>query len=666
MVDGTEQPCRMRIFLPGGENGTIFVTGIQIEEGRKATDFQALSITEKRDASEMLLRTSDHLRQISANLSRFEGGLKESLLEDISRLMEQVGALDHRLKEVEGQSPEQWRRLADEGRGLVKVAEGIGILGWWNNAWQDLSSRALPQPQNERKSVKVSLGVNDYGALLLPVANFTDNSIPVEVSVGVETAPFSTLSALEGPVSVSRVLMVSHQGLNTNAPIATDKEYPYYLEPLGNGNTTLLPSGETSQIWFDISSKGLAPGEYTYPVRLKALNQDYTWEGEIIVEVLPVELAERIPTNVLAFAAEPFYREPFRTQAQDWPILKLTSKERLEIAKPWLSAWEEMGFNRLMLTNQFLKVNFAEDGTLSEEIDYSLMDAYRELWASIGAAHWGGYNLAAYHIYPSWKDKATLKTNDHYKARTKSVFQSLLKYAEKNGVEVENFPISMFDEPHREQIDVTRQGREVLKELNPKWPVLATVSGTTEADLKDLIPNVDIFVVRQRMGQMDMRPETIKALKASGKKVWGYSCSGSFEYTNPYRYYRLLPWQAWRNGLEGYGIFMTFDERAYEKLGAKSAYFSPLFLGKNGPVFGKGARAFQQGGRDWCLFAKARDLTKELRDEGSSEDADALEGHLDRSIKQVLSEESDATVADSTRTSLLREIARLQKSSEKE
>jgi hypothetical protein len=659
LVGGVEQPCRMRIFLPSGEKGTLLVTGIQIEEGRNASDFQAVSVTEKNDASKALRKAAAHLQQIEESLAKFEGATKESLQRDTKSLREKISTLENRLKEPESQSPQQWHQLTSEGKQLIEEGEKAGILGWWNNAWQDLGLRALPQTQENKNIAKVSLGVNDYGALLLPVANLTGNSIPVEVQVGTDKAPFSTLSALAGPISVSRALMVSHQGLQMNTPVTTEREFPYFLEPLGNGNTTLLASGETGQLWLDISSKDLAPGEHTFPVRLKALNLDYVWEGKIVIEVLPVDLPERIPTNVLAFAAEPFYREPFRTPAQEWPLLKLSAQERLEIARPWLSAWEQMGFNRLMLTNQFLKVDFNEDGSLREEIDYSLMDAYRELWTSIGADLWGGYNLAAYHIYPSWKNKATLKTNDFHKARTRAVFQSLLDYTKKSGLEAENFPISMFDEPHREQIDVTRQGREVLKEIDPKWPVLATVSGTTAADLKDLMPIVDIFVVRQRMGQMDMRPEAIKALKAAGKKVWGYSCSGSFEYTNPYRYYRLLPWQAWANGLEGYGIFMTFDESAYENLGAKAAYFSPLFLGKQGPVFGKGARAFQQGGRDWCLFATARGLARELRDGGAAEEADQLQGHLDKCVRQGLSQESDATVADAARTELLHEVSRI-------
>lgn len=662
VVAGVEQPCIVRLYLPRGETGTIWVTGIQIEEGSQATDFEPVSLPQRKEMLAKLNKRLQGVEHAARSLEQFSGKARESYVENLKQEYGQIANLKSHIERVDRFTVQQWEQVSDRADKLLEQVDAlIGLSGWWENPWKDLAERELPEDvaQFGEKSVRLVLAQNDYGALMLPMVNLSGKSVPVEVEVGTEVAHLSTLTLFEGPIRVSSVFSVSNEGfVSSISPVQEEREFPLFLNELGNGNTVLLPNGEVTQLWFDVNTKGMEPGEYRYPVKLKGLNFAQTWEGEIILEVLPVELPDQVPANVIAFANMPYLMEPFRPHVKEQPILNYTPEERLEIAKPWLQAWQDMGFNRLMLSTQYLKVKFNKNGSLAEEVDYSVFDAYRELWDSIGGKHWIGYSTGAYHIFPNWRTIS--KVDENSKARMRSFFKSMIAHMEKMGMTPETSPICMFDEPHGIRIEVTRQAVEVLRELGSEWRTISAVSGVRIDNVRPLIPLLDIFVVRQRMGQMDMQPETIEYLKSQGKEVWGYACSGSFEYLNPYRYYRLMPWQSWKNGLQGYGVYMTLDMNAYPRIGARSAYYSPLFLGREGPVYGKGARAFQLGGRDWCLFSLASDLIEQAWNRGLKTQSQELDKVLSESVDRVLAEETDASVADEVRVQLLRGIVDMQ------
>ncbi len=660
-VGGVVQPCMVRIFVPKDEVGTMWVTGIQLEEGSRLTDFQPISRPQQQALHERLVKTADTLEKAAKRLKDFEGGSKEALLLRMNELKKAATTLEERTQAT-NPSVAFWEKLEKEAEAFIASAgQYTRPFGWWANAWNELPLRALPKEPGaiEKREIRMTVGVNDYGAVMLPLVNLTETSIPMEVKVGEEVAPLSVLSSFRGPIQVSTAFWVSNEGYVTSlSPVKEHQAFPYFLQPLGNSNTTLLPVGETTQLWFDINTRNMAPGEYRYPVKLIGLNGDYSWEGSILLEVLPVQLPEKVPTNVVAYTNMPFFMEPFNPHGAEKSILKLTAAERAEIARPWLEIWEEMGFNRFMLTNQYLDVKFNKDGSLAHPIDYSIFDAYHELWSAIGSDYWSGWSLAAYHIYRDWRDLSKIKIDSHSRKRTKAVLTSFLDHAKKKGLTPETMPISLFDEPHGKRIDVTRVGVEALRSINPQWKVMAAVAGTQVRNVEPLLPLLDLFVVRQRMGQMDMTPETIDYLREQGKEVWGYSCSGSLEYLHPYRYYRLLPWQAWSNKLTGYALYMTIAHKEYPNIGARSSFFSPLFLGRDGPVIGKGARGFQLGGRDWSLMSLAKELLTEAK--RREVDASVLETLLKEAPPHVLEHENDAEIADGMRVEMLREVARLQ------
>lgn len=664
IVAGVEQPCMVRLYLPGAETGTIWVTGIQIEEGSQVSDFQEISLPQLKDAVALLDRDIAHLKSVGTILETFSGNSLNEYRAELKKTFDRAARLKAHIEKTDSFSVKEWEQIETQlDQVEAEVKHLAGVSGWWENPWKDLGEREFPENVAlfEERSVRLVLGENDYGALLLPMINLAGKSIPVEIEVGTERAPLSTLTTFNGPIKVSTVFSVSNEGfVSTISPVQGHKQYPLFLNELGNSNTVLLPNGEVSQLWFDVDTRGIEPGEYRYPVKIKALNIAHTWEGEIILEVLPVVLPVEVPTNVIAFSNMPFLMEPFRPHVKEKPILNFTPEERLEIARPWLQAWKDMGFNRLNLSTQYLEVAFNKDGTLREEIDYSVFDAYRELWDSIGGKHWVGYNTGAYHVWSNWRTIS--KVDEVSKKRMRSLFESFIGHLEKSGLTPDTTPICMFDEPHGIRVDVTRQAVEVLREMGVEWKTISAIAGTRVQHIRDLVPLLDIFVVRQRMGQMDMLPETIEYLKQQGKEVWGYACSGSFEYMNPYRYFRLMPWQSWKNGLNGYGMYMSIDMNGYPEIGARSAYFSPLFLGRDGPVFGKGARAFQLGGRDWSLFTVATQLVDQAWEQGLAEQSRKLDRILHESVERVLKEENNHAVADEVRVNLLRGVVELQNS----
>lgn len=661
VVGGVAQPCLVRVFLPKGEKGTLWVSGLQIEEGDEPGEFEFVTSLQRYEAATNLQKLSESLGVVERQLQGFEGASKQEMLSNISALHASAGDLRKQLDSSEKAGATGWTQVEKKLDSFnQKAKQYLEPFAWWSNPWSNLPLRGLPPEVTKtgEREVQIVRAVNDYGALLLPIANLTDQTIPVEVKVGDEVAPFSTQSTFAGPIKVSTSYWVSNEGyVSTLSPVKEHRSFPYFLQALPSSNTTLLPSNETTQLWFDVDTKGMQPGTYRYRVALIGLNKDFTWEGSIVLKVLPVTLPEKVPANVMAYFTMPLNMEPFKPHSAEKPILNFTAEERLEMARPWLNIWKEMGFNRLLLSNQFLKYEFDKEGRLSAPVDYRAFDAYHDLWKEVTDEYWAGYQMAGYHIYKDYRNLSKAKFDEVERKRTESVLKSFIEHSESVGITSDKMVICLFDEPHGKRIDVTRQGLEALKKVAPGWRTMAGISGTDRSHVEPLMPLLDIFVVRQRMGQMDMKPETIKHLKESGKEVWGYSCSGSFEYLHPYRYFRLLPWQAWSNGLSGYALYSTILHEAYPKMSARSSFFSPLFLGQDGPVMGRGARGFQCGSKDWSIFAMAK---AELEKRKSGPNTAKLESLLSKSLNTVVAEEDDGALADEVREQLLMEIQRLQ------
>ncbi len=661
IVGGVEQPSLVRVFVPKGEKGTLWISGIQIEEGTELGEFQFVSTPERNDAAAKMEKHLTALKVTAGLLEGFEGLSKGGIQKEVS---DACTALEGAISKVKGNGPlrtAEWITIREKVNTLcADAARYSQPFAWWQNAWENLPLKGLPGEAAAvtQREVKIVRAVNDYGALALPVANLTGATIPVEVKVGDKVAPFSTQSSFDGPIKVSTSYWVSNEGyVSSLSPVKEHQSFPYYLQPLPSSNVTVLPANETTQLWFDVDTKGMQPGTYRYPVTLIGLNADYRWEGQIELTVLPVTLPEKVPSSVMGFFTMPLYMQPFSPHSAEAPIRNFTPEERETLARPWLDIWKEMGFNRLMLTNQYVKYQFDDKGELSAPVDYSIFDAYHTLFSEVGDTFWAGYNLGAYHIYKNHRDLSKIRFNAQSRKRTESVLKSFLDHARSVGLTPDTMPISLFDEPHGKRVDVTRQGVEALKKVAPDWKVMAAIAGTEKRHIEDLVPLLDIFVVRQRMGQMDMKPETIQYLQNSGKEVWGYACSGSFEYLHPYRYFRLLPWQSWSSGLTGYGLYMTILHDAYPNLSARSSYFSPIFLGRDGPVAGRGARGFQAGSRDWTVFTMARELLEQRKKAGG--DTGELESLLSDSLSDVVKDEEDSSQADRVREELLREIVRL-------
>ncbi len=656
-VAGVPQPCFLSLYIPADESGRIWVTGFQLEEGDQLSEFNPVSLTDVRELKDNIATQEERIREAVDAVERFEGAGKEDLRKKLqaiqAELKEKSKALDEGLK----LPMEKWRMLTTEVDGTLQLAHEITVPQvWWAEPWGDPAPRLLPASADlASKEVKMTLGINDYGAALLPITVLTQDALAAEVQVGEDPGPLSALSSFSGPIRPFQVLRVSNEGyFNLHSRVQEHQRLPHYLNPLANGNVITLPGQQTSQLWLDINTKGMKAGTYRYPVVMKALSGTFQWRGAVVLEVLPVELPDRVPANVIAFSTMPFFMTPINPHNRERNLTHLTPEERQKIAGPWLESWREMGFNRLLVTNQFLDVKFTPEGELAEPIDYSRMDALQNLYAEYGADFFGAYNLAAYHIFPEWKKAA--KVGAPERARMKSLFTSMIGHFKELEIKPEQFPLCMFDEPYGARLEIARAGAEELKKVAPEWPVLSTAIGTERHHIEPMVSYVDIFVVRQRMGRMDMEPRTIAYLQRQGKEVWGYSCSGSFDYMHPYRYFRLLPWQAWQNNLTGYGTFMTLNAKQWDELGPRANFYSPVFFGRNGPVPGKGAKGLQRGGRDWCLFVMAREKAEQMRKNGDEGKAAELRQLLASSVANVLKDEDNTALADQSRDALLRAL----------
>ena len=158
-------------------------------------------------------------------------------------------------------------------------------------------------------------------------------------------------------------------------------------------------------------------------------------------------------------------------------------------------------------------------------------------------------------------------------------------------------------------------------------------------------------------------PDWFETIKGFGMELWTYECLRPMKAKEPYSYYRLLPWRAFKRGQTGAGFWTYYYGLGFEP-GAvpwndtlRPHGFSGVVYGtKASPVaeFGENIvpsrrwEAWREGVEDYqYLFELQRAINKiKLKDPRTAADAQRI---LDEQVDRVLSNQKDGSVVYTAR-----------------
>jgi hypothetical protein len=109
-----------------------------------------------------------------------------------------------------------------------------------------------------------------------------------------------------------------------------------------------------------------------------------------------------------------------------------------------------------------------------------------------------------------------------------------------------------------------------------------------------------------------------------GKVLELYSCSGPARLLDPYSYYRLQAWHAWRIGAEGsffWALGDTGGASSWCEYFARSGPFTPVFLDEQSVTAGKHMEAIRESAEDYEYLVMLRAAIDEAKRTGRTAEA---------------------------------------------
>jgi hypothetical protein len=254
----------------------------------------------------------------------------------------------------------------------------------------------------------------------------------------------------------------------------------------------------------------------------------------------------------------------------------------------------------------------------------------------------GGYSVAYYHM-PAIPD-------GKFERRFGAMMKSWIEHLRQLGLTPGQFPFEMMDEPDRDKQPVSAAAYKVLKEIDPNWPAMSSISVETPDGLSDLSRIMEIMVVKPGLS-----PAADQVLKESGREIWTYQCLGSMGTVLPYSYYRMQPWITWAKGYKGFGFYWDM----YHQLSPRDGVYAHYHFGADGPVPSRGWQAFWRGTRDWTYLAVLQERIAAARGARRDREAETAEQTLTQAVTAVSGATEDTALADLWRERLLEQLVLL-------
>ncbi|HEY3298320.1 MAG TPA: glycoside hydrolase domain-containing protein, partial [Armatimonadota bacterium] len=158
-------------------------------------------------------------------------------------------------------------------------------------------------------------------------------------------------------------------------------------------------------------------------------------------------------------------------------------------------------------------------------------------------------------------------------------------------------------------------------------------------------------------------------LQAKGEELWFYSCEGPTRQFDPYLYYRLSAWYAFKHDAKGISFWAFgdtgFGKNSWNEYAEGGTSYTPVFISPESVTGGIHWEAVREGIEDYEYLSMLRDAARVTTDESAKAEAEVLLAETDAVLGKYVpspdwSATRDRSGADNCRLKILRLLERLQ------
>ena len=585
------------------------------------------------ETSEKLLKRIDDYLQLSENAAAMLKAVKENRSKPSSRFSEKI------LSELEGlalkadittnkiQSANELlgtKEQAGKTRAeIYKTIYGKPFVCLPANPMEMVFEKEMSLGESA-KDISVQMWRNEYEPAAFNIVNCSDEVMTMTVSISPLLSSDGRKIESNKTFTVRRTLYVKGSTVGSIADaVVLQAERPFTLQP-----------GELTQIWLTIFNPKLTAGNYKGQVGVLAK----TAKGEnlpietipITIEVQEHKFPESIALNTCNWAyykaasaaetAEDLHEHHINVYVvppQDLPFLRFSSDRPGAVRKP----------NFANLDSALRHHSYARTYLLCLDFNSNKKD-----YGRFGQVEW---------MTPEWK------------AVFSQWLKNLVKHLKDADVDYDKFALYPFDES---LCDDFYQLAKLIKAADPKVRIFANSFGKGPKEFMPFRELIDIWCLQD--SHCERNPQWLEQIKDFGKQVWTYECLRPMKAQDPYSYYRLMPWRAFKRGQTGAGFWIYYYGLDFEA-GAVPWDDTLRPEGFSGVVYGRGGssvpglaenivpsrrwEAWREGVEDYQYLYELQQAINKIRAEDPAT-ANKLQETLDRQVDRVLNSRHDSKI----------------------
>ncbi len=494
-------------------------------------------------------------RQLAGELADRQPRAARFALHQAARLQGDLALLEARTKGVESFTWREHEALADQVRLLLKTVRRTAGLAELTGrqasarantdlvVWEDPNPWDLVNPLDELPAdlgspvVEVWGYGNEVENRAVHVLNTSPAGLVVRLEPGSIAAADTSVELdreADEVVRFSQVVSLSSKHAYRVLGTETDERVPELLPELGPEKLLSVAPGEVEDLWLEVSTYGLASGEYTLKWPLTTLEPaPYRDTLTVRLRVSEVALPERA------------WERPYVFHPWTYPLHQ--GPERMRRLAVHL---KRSGVNAAVLNLPYVHVDTT--GTrLIKPLDWSAFD---RMWETIGPLK--HLLFQNYHIY--WPEGVE-PDEEQWLAAFGTYADAVFPRLDSLGIGADRFSVYPQDEPGLTgegsvQTYIAKARRFV--DSDPRWRVYSNYAGTTTAEQVERMAEVT-HVWQPAMKVLKRLYEQAMPVmrRREGSPVWWFVAEGNGIVLDPLGFYRGSGWETFRLGVEGWGFW---------------------------------------------------------------------------------------------------------------
>ncbi len=492
---------------------------------------------------------------------------------------------------------------------VVLWSSPAASVSWPNpvERWRVGSGKPPRQSACRRTAItgRGGLGIrNERESRVVHVLNTSPTPLVLRLEPGTIDSSGTSLGVnrVEEVVRFSRVLKLPTKHAERVFGEETEERVPELLPALGKERLLSIAPGEVADLWLDVSTYGLAAGDYVgrWPVT--------TLEPEPFRDTLEVHLRVSPVSLPVDRAERPYVFHP-------WVYPINLSPDRLRELAPYL---KKSGVNAAVLNLPYAHVD-STGRRLTKPLDWSMLV---RIINEIGPLkHLLFQNYAVF--FPDGVEPSREQRVAGFKTYADAIFVHM---EDSLGLDRTRFSMYVKDEPGltgQSSIDMFMERAQLLLDSDPRWSIYSNYAGTTTMEqLQQMAtitevwqPDLDTFFMIGEGALEVMR-------QGGGKAAWWFKPIGDCLILNPLGFYRSMGRETFRLGMEGWGFWSLRQGASLWKTasGEEPGYVT---IGDDGAHFTGDRRwqAVRDGTEDFTAFMM---LQERLEDGDADADASAV------------------------------------------